>query len=88
MFGPLKSNPSPNDLRQYDTVRVVALVNKKRVLKAAECRLRPPRVADQAVILEIYSDPLAYNLECCDESGRTIWWGTFACEDLLIAPFA
>ena len=57
---------------QYDTVTV------KRILVPIaslhnQFDLRSPMVGDVAYIVEVYSDPSGYELECSDVNGITQW---------------
>jgi hypothetical protein len=71
-------------LHQYNRVRVVSILNKENVVAQTKDQRRSPRVSDIATILEIQDAPLAYELECSDETGTTQWEGTFLFTDLLI----
>jgi len=62
---------------QYDVVRLVAI---RRPLTESDdafnlCR---PVVGDVVTIVEIYSTPPGYELECSDGSGTTQWLMAFA----------
>lgn len=56
----------------YDVVRLIAIDNDELLLSDA-FNIRAPKVGDIATILEIYSDPPGFELECCDKSGSTEW---------------
>ena len=62
---------------QYDVVRLAAillpLTESDSVFNL--CR---PAVGDVATIVEIYSTPPGYELECSDGSGATQWLMAFA----------
>ncbi len=60
------------DFKQYDVVRLKAL-NERPSTPVDEFNLRRPRVGDIATIVEIYSSPSGYELECSDANGITQW---------------
>lgn len=68
-------------LSQYDVVRLKAIRVPVPTLVDA-CNLRQPAVGDTAYIIEIYSDPLGYELECSDANGITQWLMAFAPDDI------
>lgn len=57
---------------QYDVVRLTSL-RAPLPGKDDEFNLRSPIVGDVATIVEIYSDPPGYELECSDVNGITQW---------------
>jgi hypothetical protein len=67
--------------KQYDVVRLLGI----RVPIPAlydEFDLRPPVVGDVATIIEIYSTPPGYELECSDGNGITQWMMAFQPDDV------
>ena len=70
-------------IKQYDVVRVIA-IPEPSVLAKAEPYQRAPRVGDCATVVELYTDPPGYELECSDSEGSTIWLGAFAPDDLVL----
>jgi hypothetical protein len=69
---------------QYDTVTV------KRILVPIASQhnqfdLRPPMVGDVACIVEVYTDPAGYELECSDANGITQWLIAFAPDEVELA---
>lgn len=66
---------------QYDVVKVMGIhIPIPKVNDA--CNLRMPAIGDVATIVEIYSMPLSYELECCDEDGIPQWMMPFRPEDI------
>ncbi|WP_281556009.1 hypothetical protein [Thalassomonas sp. RHCl1] len=60
-------------MNQYDVVRIKEIISLP-TFKVDSFNQRAPQVGDIATIVEIYSDPcLAYDLECSDGDGITIW---------------
>lgn len=57
---------------QYDFVKIIRFLTKNPVQTNAFNK-GEPHVGDVASIIEIYTDPLGYELECCDEQGITEW---------------
>jgi hypothetical protein len=56
---------------QYDVVRIKALSATAQAPNAFN--VRPPRVGDIATIIEIYTRPPGYELECSNNEGITQW---------------
>ena len=70
------------EFKQYDTVRVVEILNPEKARKSG-FGLAAPRVGDVATIIEIYTSPcLGYELECSDEHGITQWLVAFEPEEI------
>jgi hypothetical protein len=44
--------------------------------------VRAPSVGDVASVIEVYSNPPGYELECSGQDGITIWLCSFAPEDV------
>ncbi|MEI8373441.1 MAG: hypothetical protein WCJ35_11495 [Planctomycetota bacterium] len=65
----------------YDEVRVVKVLSKAAMERFPQDQ-RPPQPGDTATILEIYTRPPGYELECCDDQGMTIWLGGYGPDDL------
>lgn len=61
---------------QYDVVKIIRFLTKNPV-QTDVFNKREPRVGDVVAIIEIYTDPLGYELECCDEQGITEWMIAF-----------
>lgn len=47
-----------------------------------------PRVGDGAAVIEVYSNPLGYELECSGKDGITSWLRSFAPEDVALEVVA
>lgn len=58
--------------KQYDVVRVKGW-NVSLEATEGQFNLRLPVVGDIAVIIEVYSEPPGYELECSDGAGITQW---------------
>jgi hypothetical protein len=63
------------EFKLYDEVRLKAF--NAAVPSADAFNLRPPEGGDVATIVEIYSSPPGYELECSDADGITQWLITF-----------
>ena len=61
---------------QYDVVRIKALPLSSQIPNQFD--LRMPRIGDIATIIEIYTKPVGYELECSDQDGITQWMMAFA----------
>jgi hypothetical protein len=68
-------------LAQYDTVRVVGL-HKAVNFERDACNHRAPRIGDIACIIEVYSEPVGYELECSAANGETEWLLSFSLSDI------
>lgn len=67
--------------KQYDVVRLKEL--RAPILDLEnEFNLRRPVTGDVATIIEIYSKPPGYELECSDNNGITQWMMVFRPEDV------
>ena len=66
---------------QYDTVRVVGL-HKAVDFERDSFNQRAPRIGDIACIVEVYSDPSGYELECSADNGETEWLLAFSPNDI------
>lgn len=58
--------------------------NVERSALADEFNLRQPEVGDIATIVELYSSPSGYELECSDANGITQWLMAFRPEDVVL----
>lgn len=47
-----------------------------------EFNLRAPKVGDVAYIVEVYSNPARYDLECSDANGITQWLLSFRPDEI------
>jgi len=65
-------------MQQFSVVRIMSL---KREFKHCENSFgsRAPRVGDIATIIDLYDE--AFDLECCDENGITLWLELFEAKD-------
>ena len=68
---------------QYDVVKIVAF-NVQQATFSDAFNLRRPAIADVAIIIEIYSSPPGYELECSDAHGITQWLVAFRPEDVVL----
>jgi hypothetical protein len=67
--------------KQYDVVKVKAL--HVEVGKDSDAfNIRQPVVGDVATIIEVYSKPPGYELECSDGNGITQWLLAFGPGDI------
>lgn len=68
-------------IKLYDCVRITALV--KPVEFVPDCfNTREARVGDVAYVIEIYENPIGYELECSAENGTTEWLRSFTPEEI------
>lgn len=74
---------SSMEFRQYDVVRIMAFSAGPAGLND-ESNLRQPEVGDIATIIELYSSPTGYELECSDANGITQWLMSFRPEDVVL----
>ncbi|WP_152546528.1 DUF4926 domain-containing protein [Janthinobacterium lividum] len=68
---------------QYDVVKIVAF-NVQQAAFSDESNLGQPAVGDVATIIEVYSSPTGYELECSDADGITQWLVAFRPEDVVL----
>jgi hypothetical protein len=66
---------------QYDAVRIRRLPAHHQAANDA-FNVRPPRVGDIAYIVDIYTDPPGYELECSDQDGITQWLIAFSPDEV------
>jgi hypothetical protein len=67
-------------LQEYDTVRVVKLLNPSREFSGSEGS-RPPQIGDEATIVGVHNDG-TFAVEMMDHQGLTIWFAVFLAEEL------
>jgi hypothetical protein len=72
---------------QYDVVRVKAL-RKQVVVEQDAFNKRNPMIGDVATIVEVYTSPPGYELECSDADGITEWLLAFAPEEIVLEKVA
>ena len=77
------------EFRQYDVVRIVRFLSKLNVQETNESSFkRPPEIGDIATVVEVYTDPPGYELECCeDNDGVTTWLASFTKESIELEKF-
>ena len=60
-------------VKQYDMVRVVQICNN-RFAESSPRYQRHPLVGDVGTVLEVYSEPAGFEIECCAAGdGHTTW---------------
>lgn len=71
---------------QYDVVRIINLTSCQpgRSCSFGIIGQEAPAVGDIATVVEVYSDPLGYELECCDADGSTRWVMAFSPSDIVL----
>ncbi|MDC9520303.1 hypothetical protein PSH55_04080 [Pseudoalteromonas sp. Angola-31] len=65
-------------MKQYSVVKVISL-NKKFIYSEKSFGSRAPQVGDVGTIVEVYDG--AFDIECCDVNGVTIWLEIFEPSD-------
>jgi hypothetical protein len=60
----------------FDVVRIKRIVAP--VPEITPLDMRAPCIGDVATIVEVYSDPPGYELECANADGITQWLNAFA----------
>jgi hypothetical protein len=68
-------------LTQYDVVKVTQ-IRRRDAFRPAPFNRRAPQIGDIATILEVYTKPPGYELECSDEHGITEWLDGFKADDI------
>jgi hypothetical protein len=68
-------------IKIYDVVRIKEL-RKPVDFQSDGTSVRAPSVGDVAAVIEVYSNPRGYELECSGKDGITIWLWSFAPEDV------
>ncbi len=66
---------------QYDVVKVKEL-HVEAGKDSDAFNIRRPVVSDVATIIEVYSNPPGYELECSDSNGITQWLLAFGPDDI------
>jgi hypothetical protein len=70
-----------SSIKIYDVVRIKKL-RKPVGFRPDDIDVRAPRIGDVAAVVEVYSNPPGYELECNGKDGITIWLQAFAPEDV------
>lgn len=70
-----------SSIKIYDVVRIKEL-RKPVDFQYDGTSVRAPSVGDVAAVIEVYSNPPGYELECSGKDGITIWLWSFAPEDV------
>ncbi|MDN4056462.1 hypothetical protein QPK32_25720 [Massilia sp. YIM B02763] len=65
----------------YDVVKIKKL-HKPGDFQPDGTSIRAPIVGDVATVVEVYSTPPGYELECSGRDGITIWLQAFAPEEV------
>jgi len=68
-------------IKSYDVVRIKEL-RKPVDFQPDGISVRAPSVGDVAAVIEVYSKPPGYELECSGKDGSTIWLWSFMPEDV------
>jgi hypothetical protein len=68
-------------IKQYDVVRVASIIGKGPQGLLGK---RPPLIGDIACVVEIYTHPRGYELECVSSEGETEWLASFSAEDVTL----
>ena len=69
-------------ISQYDVVRVVR-IRDARFEAARVLYQRHPHVGDMGTVVEVYSNPIGFVVECCTAGdGYTTWLNTMYPEEL------
>ena len=74
------------NFKQYDSVRLKAS-RLRQPVDQDRFDLRQPVVGDVATIVEVYSTPPGYELECSDAGGITQWMIAFQFDDVMLELF-
>lgn len=79
------------EIRQYDAVRVIQLLEQDRSFDGTEGVRRPPRIGDVGTVIEEY-DPSRSDapvvVEMVDEDGMTVWLADFLRVELELVEHA
>ncbi|MEW6023671.1 MAG: hypothetical protein AB1807_16195 [Pseudomonadota bacterium] len=70
-----------SSIQIYDVVRIKDL-RQPVDFQPDGTSVRAPSVGDVAAVIEVYSNPPGYELECSGKDGITIWIWSFAPEDV------
>jgi hypothetical protein len=65
-------------MKQYSVVKITKL-QKEFGFDEKDIGSRIPKVGDIATIIDVYDK--AYDLECCDKNGVTLWLKLFEIQD-------
>ena len=77
-----------NALKEFDTVKVVRLLDSERKYDGSENVMRPPRIGDTGAIVHIYSvddKATGYMVENVAPNGYTIWLADFLPDEIELA---
>ena len=77
-----------NALKEFDTVKVVRLLDSERKYDGSENVMRPPRIGDTGAIVPIYSvddKATGYMVENVAPNGYTIWLADFLPDEIELA---
>lgn len=67
-------------IRMYDRVKVVKLLERDRYHSGSQGATRPPQVGDTGTVVDIerrHDGSVLYYVELVDKSGATVWLATF-----------
>lgn len=70
-----------DDIKLFDAVRIKRL-SRPQGFENDGVNQREPRVGDVAYVIEIYTAPIGYELECSDADGVTEWLCSFSPADI------
>jgi hypothetical protein len=70
-----------SSVKIYDVVQIKRL-HKPIVFHPDGTSVRAPIVGDVAAVIEVYTTPLGYELECSGKDGITIWLHAFAPDEV------
>jgi len=70
-----------SSVKIYDVVKIKKL-HRPIDFQADGTSVRAPIVGDVAAVIEVYTTPPGYELECSAKDGITIWLHAFAPEDV------
>jgi hypothetical protein len=70
-----------SSVKIYDVVEIKKL-HRPIDFQADGTSVRAPIVGDVAAVIEVYTAPPGYELECSAQNGITIWLHAFAPEDV------
>ncbi len=68
-------------MKLYSIVRIKK-IHKEFPSEDAGFNKRLPKVGDEATIIEVYTNPPGYELECIDDNGVTQWQIAFSSEEI------
>jgi hypothetical protein len=70
-----------SSVKIYDVVKIKKL-HKPIDFQSDEISVRAPIVGDVATVIEVYTTPPGYELECSGKHGITIWLHAFEPEEV------